>query len=321
MAARTGTARSRVDLATELRSLGFDDEAPSAAVVPVLIGDAREAVALSERLFEAGVFCPAIRPPSVPAGTSRLRVTAMATHTDEHIDRVLDAFAGRTSTRTQRDVRHDVFVTGTDTGVGKTIVTAALARRLSDAGVKTVIFKPFQTGAADGDDDAGLSGQLSGVDAVNDVVLAEPLAPSVAAERAGMTIDVDAVRRRFEKLQGDYEAVIVEGAGGLLVPIVDGYTMADFACELRLPVVVVARPALGTLNHTALTIEVAQARGLEIEGIVVSGFPALPTVAEETNLIELEKLTGINVVAVIPQLERIEPSAFDDVERWFDTGA
>src|SRR5205823_2388787 len=91
-----------IGVARELRSLGFDAREPAAAIVPVLIGDAREAVELSARLLDAGVLCPAIRPPSVPEGTSRLRVTLMATHTDEHAERIVDAFAGRTTARQPR---------------------------------------------------------------------------------------------------------------------------------------------------------------------------------------------------------------------------
>jgi 8-amino-7-oxononanoate synthase len=310
-------------VADELRRLGYDAREPAAAVVPVHAGDAREAVALSERLLERGVFCPAIRPPSVPAGTSRLRVTVMATHTDEHIDRAVDAFAAatgvpRTRSTHSMDARRvsSVFVTGTDTGVGKTIVTAAIARALTDAGNRVAIFKPIQTGTIDGDDDARDAARLSGCDAFTGVALADPLAPSVAADLAGVDIDVAALVRRFRELCETYDAVVVEGAGGLLVPIDAETTMADLARTLALSVAIAARPALGTLNHTALTVEVVRARGLHVEGVVVSGFPSEPTLAERTNPAEIEKLCGAELIGVVPRLSAIDPASFKDAAEW-----
>jgi 8-amino-7-oxononanoate synthase/dethiobiotin synthase len=304
------------DLATELRTLGFDAGHPAAAVVPVLVGDAREAVALSTRLLEAGVFCPAIRPPSVAEGTSRLRVTVMATHTDDHIARALDAFAGR-STSARPKLRRDVFVTGTDTGVGKTVVVAALARTLSKQGLNVAIFKPLQTGTIDGDDDARVAKELTGCDAFTGAAFADPLAPSVAARLADDEIDVFAIVTRFVELKSAYDVVIVEGAGGLLVPIDDHTTMAELARELRLPVLIVCRPALGTLNHTALTVETARARGLEIAGLVISGFPSAPSLAEATNPSELEKLCRVPLAGVVPALASIERSTLADAPEWF----
>jgi 8-amino-7-oxononanoate synthase len=293
-------------VARELRALGYDAGEPAAAVIPVLVGDPNDAVALSERLLERGVFCPAIRPPSVPEGTSRLRVTVMATHTDEHIDRALEAFGRTQGRRAHRRPARSVFVTGTDTGVGKTIATAAIARNLAQAGNTVAIFKPLQTGTIDGDDDARDAGALSGCDAFTGIALPDPLAPSVAAELAGVDIDVGMIIHRYEELSNTYDTVVVEGAGGLLVPIDDETTMADLAYRLGLPLVVVARPALGTLNHTALTVEAARSRGLSVEGIVICGMPAEPSLAERTNPAALERLCDVDVVGVIPSLETVD---------------
>lgn len=293
------------EVTNELRRLGYVAGEPAAAIVPVHVGDAREAVELSERLFDRGVFCPAIRPPSVPDGTSRLRVTVMATHTDEQIERALEAFGGRSTIRSQIH-RRDVFVTGTDTAVGKTVVTAAIARSLDDAGLRVAVYKPLQTGTIDGDDDARDVHHLAGCDTFTGVALPDPLAPSVAAELVGAEIDVDAIVGRFRELRAEYDAVIVEGAGGLLVPIDDDTTMADLARALELPIVVVARPALGTLNHTALTVEAARTRGLHVEGIVISGFPSDPSLAQRTNPAELEKLCDALLVGVVPHLPSLD---------------
>ncbi len=311
-------------MADELRRLGYDAREPAAAVVPVHVGDAREAVALSERLLERGVFCPAIRPPSVPNGTSRLRVTVMATHTDEHIERALSAFSlratsvhgvGRAHSADGCRIR-SVFVTGTDTAVGKTIVTAAIARTLAASGLHVAIFKPLQTGTIDGDDDARDAARWSGCDAFTGVALADPLAPSVAAHVAGVDISVEAITERFHEMSDDYDVVIVEGAGGLLVPIDDETTMADLARALALSVVIVARPALGTLNHTALTVEAARARGLRVEGVVISRFPTEPRLAERTNPSEIEKLCDVEVIGVVPTMTNPDRTSFDAAAEW-----
>ena len=347
-------------VAAEFRALGYEAGEPAAAVVPVLVGEAREAVALSERLLVHGVFCPAIRPPSVPEGTSRLRVTVMATHTDEHIERALDAFASAKGVRRAGSVEpidaratgamdaratgaidaratgaidaramRSVFVTGTDTGVGKTVVTAAIASALAAAGVRVAIFKPLQTGTIDGDDDARDAARFSGCDAFTGVAMPDPLAPSVAADLVGAEIDLGAICDRFRELEAGYDVVIVEGAGGVLVPIDGETTMADLARDLGLPVVVVARPALGTLNHTALTVEAARSRGLDVAGIVISGFPSAPSLAERTNPAELEKVCDAEVIGVVPMLTALDPASFGDAACWlgprlggrFDRGA
>jgi 8-amino-7-oxononanoate synthase/dethiobiotin synthase len=297
--------------AASLRELGYSVLEPAAAVVPVVVGDAREAVALSKRLLERGVFCPAIRPPSVPEGTSRLRVTLMATHTDSQVARALEAFGAPRSGSRAEPRRVDLFVTGTDTGVGKTVVTAAVGRALSLSGLRVAVYKPLQTGTIDGDDDARLVREWSGCESFTGVALPDPLAPSVAADLVGAEIDVDALVRRFRELQESYDAVVVEGAGGLLVPIDDATTMADLARALGLGIVVVARPALGTLNHTALTVEAARARGLRIEGVVISDFPREPGPAERTNPGEIEKLCEVRLIGVVPHLDALDATAFE----------
>ncbi len=299
-------------LAGEFGRLGYEAREPSAAIVPVIVGDAHEAVALSERLLERGVLCPAIRPPSVPEGTSRLRVTVMATHTDDHIDAALDAFASRPRRASKPRGIEAVFVTGTDTGVGKTVVTAAIAKSFTEAGKRVAIFKPLQTGHGD---DAGWAAALAGCHGETGVLLDEPLAPSVAARRADVKIDLQRLVDRYRELRAAYDVVVVEGAGGLLVGIDDDTDMADLAAMFRLPIVVVARPALGTLNHTALTVDAARARGLDVLGVVISDYPDEPDIAERTNPAEIAKIAS--VVGVIPHVDALDvedgirPDAFD----------
>ena len=181
-----------------------------------------------------------------------------------------------------------LFVTGTDTGVGKTVAAAWLARALArDARVALV--KPFQTGVADparDGDEAFYRAALRGTNvAVRTLVaLPEPLAPSIAAARAGAPIDVVAALAECRALARNHDIVLLEGAGGLLVPIDDATDMAGFAAALDASLVVVARPSLGTLNHIALTLEAAERRGLAVEMLVISGYPAHAGVVERENL-------------------------------------
>ncbi|MYA54639.1 MAG: dethiobiotin synthase, partial [Dehalococcoidia bacterium] len=181
-----------------------------------------------------------------------------------------------------------VFVTGTDTGVGKTVVAAWLAAALAPRR-RVALVKPFQTGATDpvADGDEAFYRAALGDEEVEIrtlVSLPEPLAPSIAAERAGTPIDVAAALMECRALARESDITLVEGAGGLLVSITAEHDMAGFAAALDASLVVVVRPSLGTLNHTSLTLEAAERRGLPVEMIVVSGFPADAGVTEWENL-------------------------------------
>ena len=170
-----------------------------------------------------------------------------------------------------------VLVTGTDTGVGKTFVAALLCRAWPGA----TYVKPVQTGLDSDVADADTVRELAGVATRQGPAFDEALAPAVAAARAGRTVTRAQLLHPFSGL----DLVVGEGAGGLLVELgTDGTTLADLAGDLGLPLVVVARPGLGTLNHTRLTCEAAWARGLQVAGIVVNGFPDQPAVVERTNL-------------------------------------
>ena len=184
-----------------------------------------------------------------------------------------------------------VLVTGTDTGVGKTFVAALLCRAASAA----TYVKPVQTGLVSDEADAAVVARLAGVATRQGPAFDEALAPAVAARRSG-----DAVTRAhlLDTFRG-LDLVVGEGAGGLLVDLgTDGTTLADLAADLDLPLIVVARPGLGTLNHTRLTCEAAWARGLRVRGIVVNGYPAQPGIAERTNVDGLAEIAP--VLAVVP---------------------
>lgn len=195
-----------------------------------------------------------------------------------------------------------LFVTGTDTGVGKTRVTAGLAVGVRLAGVSVGVMKPVETGCAPGPAglraaDAEVLAEFAGVMDADELVCPAryelPLAPAVAAELEGRPVDRSAIRRAFAALAARYRLLLVEGAGGLAVPLGDGAVMADLAAESGGRVLVVARPGLGTLNHTILTVEYARARGLRVLGVAVNRWPETPGLVERTNLARLPEVTGV----------------------------
>jgi dethiobiotin synthetase len=186
------------------------------------------------------------------------------------------------------------FVTGTDTGVGKTLAAAALCRAERHAGRSVLYAKPVQTGLEPGEPgDAAFVAAAAGVPVIECLRFPDPLAPAVAADRVGAAIDVDGLLADMAKAGDGFDRVVVEGAGGLLVPLWDDLTMADLAGRLGAGLVIVTRPTLGTLNHTALTVEAANARGLPVDGLVVSGWPAEPGTTEETNLERLSTMAPV----------------------------
>ena len=180
-----------------------------------------------------------------------------------------------------------VLVTGTDTGVGKTVAAAWLAWRASRRG-SVALIKAAQTGAdprVDGDE-AFYRAALSGVDVTIETLAAfpEPLAPSIAARRAGRQVDFEGLVDRCLEVAASNDVTLVEGSGGLLVPLDEEHDFADLAARLGARLVVVVRPGLGTLNHTALTLEAAGRRGLAVDALVCSGVSPEPAVVELENL-------------------------------------
>ncbi len=198
-----------------------------------------------------------------------------------------------------------VFVTGTDTGVGKTVVACELIRRLRGRGIETGVIKPIETGVgAAGPVDAMALRHASGErDPIGDVCPQQfelPAAPSVAAAAAGRRVDLSAITAAYDRVRAGSDFVVAEGAGGLLVPIQHGFDMLDLARRLRLPALLVARAALGTINHTRLSLEVARQRGLEVVGVIISHADGVLTAADEANLGALRELLGDRLLGEIP---------------------
>ena len=214
-----------------------------------------------------------------------------------------------------------LVVTGTDTGVGKTIATAALACHARSAGLDVAVCKPVQTGSADGDDDLAEVARLSGVDALAPGWrYPEPLAPRAAAQRAGLDLPT---RRELVDLVTAVDRpgrlVLVEGAGGLLVQIGnDGVTLRDLAADLGAAVLVVVRAGLGTLNHAALTVEAIASSELSCAGLVIGAWPGDPGPVESSNRSALAEIAPVR--AALPAgMGGLAPVAFAEAsDRAFD---
>lgn len=201
-----------------------------------------------------------------------------------------------------------VIVTGTSTGVGKTVATATLASRARTNGEKVAVVKPVQTGTVDGDCDAAEIHRLTGIEVHELTRLEEPLAPDTAARRAGVQIPpVAAYAPTISALTSENDLVLVEGSGGLLVRLdTDGGTLLDLADALvaedvRTSFVVVTSAGLGTLNHTELTVASLRARGFEPDGLIIGSWPDDPGLAERCNRIDLPRVTGVPLLFGIPK--------------------
>ncbi len=200
-----------------------------------------------------------------------------------------------------------IFITGTDTGVGKTRVAALLVRALRAAGTDAVGFKPICCG---GREDAVALAEAAGGVALNDVNpvwLRPPVAPYAAAMIEGRMVDLALVRGKFAELRAAHAAVIVEGAGGWLVPVTRDFSMADLAAEFALPVLVVAANRLGVINHTLLTVAAIRASGLKCAGVILNQAhpPADDDAAVVTNAGVLGELLAALPGGAVPLLGEI----------------
>ena len=206
-----------------------------------------------------------------------------------------------------------LFITATDTEVGKTIVTAGLALALRERDLIPGVMKPVQTGSLAGDPmgDAMVLTRLAGVPedgtAINLYSFELPVAPLVAARAANATIELEPIRTRAAELSRRYRPLLVEGLGGLAVPVGEGWTMADLAKSLELPLVIVARAGLGTINHTVLTIRVAEQTGLVPAAVVLNEHGQEPDASWATNPALIEDLGGVPVIGRLPSIDPLTP--------------
>jgi len=223
-----------------------------------------------------------------------------------------------------------IFITGTDTGVGKTVFACGLAALLKESGYKVGVMKPAETGCGQDDgklvpQDAVALQEASGCTAplvkICPYQFREPLAPSVAADREGTRIDIDRLMNIYNEINAAYDITIVEGAGGLLVPLLPSYTYADFAKVLKLPLIIVAANKLGMINHLLLTLEHASCKGLSVLGYVLNQVESQPSLAAETNREALVSLTGVPCMGEVPYIEdlnRQKAPPLDLIDEQFD---
>ena len=215
----------------------------------------------------------------------------------------------------------NIFVTATDTDVGKTIVTAGLAAIMQSLGYKAGILKPLQTGAIS-QGDFLISPDLAFIKKIDpyvsthaSYVLKTPSAPYLASEIEGVPIETDVILRDYVKMTQKCDTVIVEGSGGILVPVSSGILMSDVAKKLNLPIVIVARPNLGTINHTLLTINAANQSGLRIAGVIINKYPEdTADVVIKTAPRLIEEYSDAKIVGIIKDFktDHITPSILID---------
>ncbi|MDH3443653.1 MAG: dethiobiotin synthase [Deltaproteobacteria bacterium] len=205
-----------------------------------------------------------------------------------------------------------LFITGTDTGVGKTFVACGLAALLRESGYRVGVMKPAETGCDAGDgklvrQDAIALKAAAGCEIPLDTIcpyqFREPLAPSVAAEREGISLDVHRLMAIYREISAAYDITLVEGAGGLMVPLLPSYTYADFAQVLKLPVIVVAPNKLGVINHLLLTLEHASCKGLRVLGYILNHLEPTRSLAAETNGEALASLSAIPCAGELPYFD------------------
>jgi dethiobiotin synthetase len=204
-----------------------------------------------------------------------------------------------------------LFITGTSTGVGKTIITGAIARWLRADGRRVAVCKPVATGcirrregivSEDAEYLAHCSDTRHPLDLVCPVRYLEPLAPAVAAERAKAPVDYEAIARSLRIMSADADLLLVEGVGGILVPLDATHTVLDLARALDYPVVIVAHAALGTINHTLLTLQMLRQADVAVAGVIINRYPpGTPGLAEETNPRAIEKFGKVPVLCIVPE--------------------
>lgn len=305
-------------------------DAAGSPIVPLVLGSDQAAVSASARLRTLGLFVQPIRPPTVREGTARLRLTFSADHTPDHVARLVEGLssisaasnsaqgpvASPSPVEPDRNSRHTrargIFLAGTDTGVGKTSVAMGLLRIMAERGLNPVPFKPVETGAWPVPRDAAaLVSATQRLDLpiglVCPVALRQPIAPAAAAAAEGADTSLPTLTAHFAAAARLGSVVLVESAGGLLSPYAPALSGADLAAAFRLPILLVARNSLGTINHTALAVAEIRRRRLPLVGIVLVNVASTPSPDQASNCNLIESITGIRPLGVLPHLEAPTP--------------
>jgi len=225
------------------------------------------------------------------------------------------------------------FITGTDTGVGKTVIAGALLLVIRSLGISVCGMKPIETGCmksenvvqkaesrvkdtllipADGMFLKEIADMDDSIDVITPIRFEKPLAPFPASEIEGIPVDIDKIKKAFKDLLKKYDLVVVEGIGGLLVPIKRDYFVLDLAKDFELPIIIVSRPGIGTINHTLLTVNYAMKEGLNVAGIIINySRPPEKTLAEETNPKVIRQISPVPIIGIFPYLEDLGRSTIE----------
>lgn len=205
-----------------------------------------------------------------------------------------------------------LFITATDTEIGKTVITGAITAALKGRGMDVGVMKPVASGGVANEagklvaEDATFLMQAAGIEErerelVNPLCLAPALTPAVAAVLSGVTVDIQTFITSYQKLKEIHDFLIVEGVGGIVAPLWQNYIVADLMADFALPVIVVARPNLGTINHTVLTVEYGRSRGLHMAGIIINGWNQDEVgILETSNEEYIKELTGLPILGKFP---------------------
>ena len=212
-----------------------------------------------------------------------------------------------------------IFITGTDTDVGKTWVAGGLTAVFRERDVNAVYFKPIQSGCPLEEGrliptDARLARDVAGLteplEVLTPIALRLPLAPGVAAAQAGVAVDLERIAEGVRDLAARYEFLVVEGAGGLYVPLIGmDFLVLDLIRWLSLPLAVVAKSGLGTINHTVLTVKAALAADIQVAGVILNRYPEKPGLAEETNPEVIAALTGVPILGRLPEVPDLDDAS------------
>jgi dethiobiotin synthetase len=210
------------------------------------------------------------------------------------------------------------FVTGTGTEVGKTVVAAAIARTLAAEGKRVAVFKPAVTGLEEGSEtDHALLRRASGSSQSDEEIAPyrydPPASPHLAAALAGEEIDPERLRQAARDAADGADAIVCEGVGGLLAPLTPTYLVRDLAADLGYPLMIVANPGLGTINHTLLTLDSARTAGLEVAAVVLNPWPEAPTEIEQSNRETIASLGNVPV-HTLPHLDLGRPETWPPLQ-------
>jgi dethiobiotin synthetase len=211
-----------------------------------------------------------------------------------------------------------IFIVGTDTDVGKTFVTAGITYALRNKGYRACSYKPVQSGGIrEGKslipEDVRFVQEITGIEepleVMNRYCLEEEVSPHLAAEIEGVKIEKEEIINGFTRLSEEYDYIIVEGCGGIIVPLIRGsYYLYDLVKDLGLPVVIVTKAGVGTINHTSLTVDFLKNKGIDIKGVLINGYSG--NLAQQDNIKVIRAVTGLEILGILRKIEREKDEDF-----------